>query len=450
MTISYSQALEYVYSLTDFKVPPEKRYGADVVDPTRPVQLLASLGDPHQDYASIHIAGTKGKGSVAAICASALTAAGLRTGLYTSPHLLEFTERIQVDRLAISKAAFAALVEEMQPFVGKFAGITTFEVATALAFLFFSRQAVDVAVIEVGLGGRLDATNVVTPLVSVISSLSYDHTQLLGETLAEIAAEKGGIIKSGIPVISAPQPSDALAVITALAQEYRAPLSVVESRSERFLDWWYHLEESTVNGQRFSAGRVGLPGESYFLPLLGEHQAINGTVALAALQKIKYALPSLSDEAIRQGMATVTWPGRFQIIGERPTLVVDGAHNVDSVRRLRQTLQDYYPGRRIILILGVAIGKDLEGIVRTLSPVADELILTAAKHARSIPVHKLMQIVGTDQGARTSESVADALAQSLEMADHDDVICAAGSLFLVGDMIAAWQEKQEHPDELLE
>jgi dihydrofolate synthase/folylpolyglutamate synthase len=450
MTISFSQALDYIYSFTDYEVLPEQRYGPDAVDPTRTAKLLAALGNPHQAYSSIHIAGTKGKGSVAAICESALAAAGLRTGLYTSPHLQDFTERIQVGREIIPKDAFANLVEEVRPTVDQIPGITTFEVVTALAFLYFSRQAIDVAVVEVGLGGRLDATNVVIPLVSVITSLSYDHTHLLGETLPEIAAEKGGIIKPGVPVITAPQTDDALAVLSTIAQERGAPLSVVESRSLISQDWWYRVEESTIKGQRFMAGQVGQPGEVYNLSLLGTHQAINGTVALAALHHAKRDLPELNDEVIKQGVASVSWPGRFQILQERPTLIVDGAHNVDSVNRLCDTLEALFPGRRIILILGVTIGKAIEGMIEALTPVAAELILTAAEHPRAIPSRKLAEFVTTDTPFNLTESVADALALAFEMAGHDDIICATGSLFVVGDLLTDWKRRQENPHGLYE
>ncbi|MBN1314086.1 MAG: hypothetical protein JXA42_01415, partial [Anaerolineales bacterium] len=261
--MNYQQALEYIYSFTDYEVKPQNRYSPDVMDPTRPLRLLELLGNPHLAYPTIHIAGTKGKGSVAAICASVMQSAGLRTGLYTSPHLQEFNERIQLDGIPISAAEMVDTIELVRPAVAQIEGITTFEVVTALAFLYFKNCKVDVAVIEVGLGGRLDATNVVQPLVSIITSLSYDHTYLLGNTLAEIAAEKGGIIKPGIPVVSAAQVDEARIVLERLAREKSAPLTMVGR------DWWFEMdghglgEQSMYSGQILIAGPANQTGHEY-------------------------------------------------------------------------------------------------------------------------------------------------------------------------------------------
>ena len=297
MTISYTQALGYIYSFTNYEVEPQYRYAPGVIDPTRPARLLSLLQNPHLGYPSIHIAGTKGKGSVAAICASALFAAGLRTGLYLSPHLQSFTERIQVNGSQISHTELASLVSDVRPAVAQVEGITTFELITALAFLHFARCQVEVAVIEVGLGGRLDATNVICPLVSVITSLSYDHTHLLGETLAEIAAEKGGIIKPGVPLVSAPQPEEALAVLERIAAEKSATLMLVGRDSQ------YESGHSDLDGQRFYADCpdcVGRPGGSYHIPLLGEHPCPVGPLRVApSLVTPSLVTPSLVTPPMR-------------------------------------------------------------------------------------------------------------------------------------------------------
>ncbi len=436
---SYEDALDYIYSFTDHSVRPEQRYGPDVVDPTRPARLLRLLGDPHQAYPSIHVAGTKGKGSVAAICASALRAAGLRTGFYTSPHLQSFTERIQVDGRPIDPGVLAELVDEVRGAVDQIDEITTFEVITGLAFLYFCRQQVDVAVVEVGLGGRLDATNVVRPLVSVITSLSLDHTYLLGETVAAIAAEKGGIIKAGVPAVSAPQVGEAAAVLRAIAAERGASLTTVGERAAA-ADWWYEPGEMTLEGQSFRAGRAGEAGSWYHLPLLGPHQLINATVALAALDTLQEKVPALQNGAIRQGLATVEWPGRFQILQRRPLVVVDGAHNVDSADKLRRTLEIMFPGRRIILVFGVAADKDVDGMIQELMPVASQVIVTSAAHPRAIPAAELRSRVGAHGYASTlSAGVPEALEMARQAAGPDDVICVTGSLFVVGDALTAWQ-----------
>jgi dihydrofolate synthase/folylpolyglutamate synthase len=439
MPLSYSEALDYIYSFTDYEVKPEYRYAPDVIDPTRPGRLLALLDDPHARFPSIHIAGTKGKGSVAAICASALQAAGLRTGLYTSPHLQRFNERIQLDGRVIPDDELAALVDEVRPAVDQIDGITTFEVITALAFLYFARQGVEFAVVEVGLGGRLDATNVVQPVVSVITSLSLDHTHLLGETLAEIAGEKGGIIKPGIPVVTAWQPPEALAVLNAIAQERGTPVTVVGR------DWWYELDEVTLDGQTFRAGKRGEAGDAYSLPLVGEHQVLNATVALAALDIVRERRPGLGldSQNVRQGLAQVRWSGRFQVISRRPVIVLDGAHNVDSARKLRRTLEQVFPDRRRILLLGVTAEKDVGGIIDALAPAADEIIVTAADHPRAATAVDLgRQVRHAGFSCAVSSTVEDGLRMALVTAAPSDVICATGSLFVVGDALTAWQRLQ--------
>ncbi len=440
MTFTYSQALDYLYSFTDYEVKPEYRYAPEVIDPTRPRRLLALLGNPHRAYPTIHIAGTKGKGSVAAICASALRVAGFRTGLYVSPHLQVFTERIQVDGMQIGQDELAALVEEITPVLAQVPGITTFEVITALGFLYFSRRSVEVAVIEVGLGGRLDATNVVSPLVSVITSLSLDHTHLLGNTLVEIAAEKGGIIKAGIPVVSASQPEDAMAVLTRISAERGAPLTAVGR------DWWAERGEMRLEGQTFRVGRSGEDGDSFYLPLLGKHQVLNATVALAALAIVKEHLPALDDRAISRGLAEVEWPGRFQILQRRPIVVVDGAHNVESVQDLCLTLGELFPDRRRIFVFGATADKDVAnmvGVVAGFVADRDEVIVTAATHPRAATPADLGKHCASHglEVAFEAPDVPSAVARARAMAGPDDVICITGSLFVVGDALGVWDDE---------
>lgn len=439
MSLSYSEALDYIYSFTNYEVRPEYRYGPDVIDPTRPGRLLALLGDPHRKYPSIHVAGTKGKGSVASMCASVLQAAGQRTGLYTSPHLQRFNERIQIDGRAIADEDLAALVEDTRPVIDQIDGITTFEVTTALAFLYFARERVDLAVVEVGLGGRLDATNVLEPVVSVITSLSLDHTHLLGETLVDIAREKGGIIKQSIPVVTAWQPVEALEALEAIADERGATMKVIGR------DWWYEVQAVTLDGQTFRAGKTGEPGELYTVPLLGEHQAQNGTVALATLDILGERMPGLrlDSQVIRRGLAQVCWPGRFQLISRRPVVVLDGAHNVDSALKLRSALETVFPDRRRILLLGVTADKDVSGIVRALAPVADEIIVTTAEHPRAAPAADLCRhMERAGYSCSVSPDVGSGLGMALGMAAPRDVICVTGSLFVVGEALTIWQRER--------
>jgi dihydrofolate synthase/folylpolyglutamate synthase len=436
MSLSYSEAIDYIYSFTNYEVKPEYRYAPDVIDPTRPRRLLALLGHPQAHYPSIHIAGTKGKGSVAAICASAFKAAGKRTGLYTSPHLQTFNERIQIDGRMIANDELAELVDEIRLVIDQIDGITTFEVITALAFLYFARQQVDIAVVEVGLGGRLDATNLLEPVVSMITSLSLDHTHLLGETLAEIAGEKGGIIKPGVPVVTAWQPPEAMGVLQTIAEERGAPIVVVGR------DWWYEIDETTLDGQLFRAGKREERGERYELALLGEHQVLNATVALAALDLVRDRLPhlALENDTIRRGLAEVHWPGRFQVIHREPVVILDGAHNVDSALKLRRALEELFPSRRRILVLGVTAEKDVGGIIGALAPVADEIIVTTADHPRAAtPLELAREVEQAGFACATSRGVADGLRMALAQASVGDVICVTGSLFVVGDALSVWQ-----------
>src|SRR5262245_53162333 len=282
MPLNYDEALDYLYSLINYEVKRPDRYNPDVVSLDRPRALMEAFGNPQETYPIIHVTGTKGKGSVSAMCASVLHAAGLRVGLYSSPHLQDFRERFRINGELIDPEVLASLVERIRPVVDRTPNLTWFEVTTAIAFLYFAEAGVDIAVLEVGLGGRLDATNIIkSPLVSVITSLSFDHMALLGNTLASIAGEKAGIIKPGIPVVSAPQEPEAFEVLERIASERGAPLTLVGR------DYTFKVDTADEYGQWFSVARRGKPTRRYWTPLLGEHQALNATVALAALDQVR-------------------------------------------------------------------------------------------------------------------------------------------------------------------
>jgi dihydrofolate synthase / folylpolyglutamate synthase len=449
--LSYDEALDYLNSFIDYSVVRADKYSPQTFGLGRMVNFLAALGNPQQRYPALHVAGTKGKGSVAAMSASALQAGGYRTGFYTSPHLLDFRERAQVDGQFIVRAAVAEIVDQLRSVEPQFPGLSHFELTTALAFLYFAREQVDVAVVEVGLGGRLDATNVVTPRVSVISSLSYDHTYLLGNTLAEIAGEKGGIIKPGVPVVSAPQKPEALGVLERLAAERHAPLTVVGR------DWLYHLVAHDLTGQEFevwsAAEQAQLDGlraqghpvdwrpEQLRIPLLGRHQGENAVVAYAALQALRDQGLPLSPEAIRAGLRSVRWPGRFEIVSRRPYLVLDGAHNRDSAQKLTTTLQDYFPGRRVTLIFGASSDKDVSGMLAELlgpGTGITRVILTQAVHPRAQDPEELVNmVIALGVSPEVVSSVGHAVRLALASAKPDDVILACGSLFVVAEASAA-------------
>ena len=280
----YQAALDYLFSFVDYSRTHQQNLAPENFDLSRMRALMEVLGNPQQKYKSIHVAGTKGKGSVSAFCASALQEAGQRTGLFTSPHLKDFEERIQINRKAISRNELVALVDEIKPHVNAIPWLTTFEISTALAFWYFARQEVDIAVIEVGLGGRLDATNVINPLVSVITSISRDHTFVLGNSLTAIASEKGGIIKPGIPVVLAPQRQEPREKLTEIAAERKCHLTQVGR------DYKFQIKTRSLDSQVFSichATEKNNEIEFLEIPLLGDHQAENAATAYAALQIVK-------------------------------------------------------------------------------------------------------------------------------------------------------------------
>jgi dihydrofolate synthase/folylpolyglutamate synthase len=458
MNASYQKALDYLYSFINYEHRRVDQYAPENMSLARPAKLLNLLGDPQLAFPALHIAGTKGKGSVAAMCAASLSIAGYKVGLYTSPHLEEFRDRMRVvhsgdDEGRISESQFVNLVERLKPAVNEVPGITWYELVTALAFMHFAQENVDVAVVEVGLGGRLDATNLLTPLVSVITSLSLDHTYLLGNTIAEIAAEKGGIIKPGVPVISGPQASEALHVLSEVAGEKGAPLTVVGR------EWRYTASREPIDPASYQTGWTQqivitrTPGSTLAprfteleLALAGKHQQENAVVALAALDRVWSRFPALDLEAVRQGFATVRWPGRLQLLPTaegQAAILLDCAHNVDSAEKLSFTLQNDYIYDQLWLILGITVDKDIAGILRTLLPLTDRVILTASSHPRAASLEQLLQTaheLGHAPGSKPD--VAGALATAWEAAGPNDLIAVAGSIFVVGDLLNQWEGLQ--------
>ena len=448
---SYQRALDYLYSFINFEHKSLDRYQASKIDAERPRRLLTLLGAPQNCYPAIHIAGTKGKGSVAAMCAAALRAAGLRVGLYTSPHLREFRERIRVMTLddpdgRISEAAFVDCMDRVRPFVEQFPDITWFEIVTAIGLLHFADRAVDVAVVEVGLGGRLDATNVLTPEVAVITSLSLDHTQLLGDTLAQIAYEKGGIIKPGIPVVVARQQPEALATVEQIVAERGAPLTLIGR------DWQYASDRATGSAQLLTVTDSPdpafiPPGTSFTVALAGEHQLENAAVALAALAVARRRFPTLTLNTIRQGLAMVQWDGRLQLLqaggNDCPAILIDCAHNDDSAARLVAALTEDYQYQRLILVFGAPEDKNVPGMLDRLVPLADEVIVTTANHPRSATPEQLAALVAArGREAVVTHSVPEAFDTALRAAEPGDLVVATGSIIVIGDLLNHWDTLQ--------
>ena len=435
----YQSALDYLYSFVDYSLKQASELAKADFNLNRMYALMAELGNPQNTYPLIHVAGTKGKGSVSALCAAALRAAGYKTGLYTSPHLQDFCERIQVDGQPISHADLAALVDEIKPAVARVPKLTTFELTTALGFLYFARQGASAAVIEVGLGGRLDATNIVTPRVSVITSLSYDHTAVLGDTLTLIAGEKAGIIKPGVPVVSSPQKEEARVVLEKVSAERGCKLTLVGR------DLTFELISHSLDGQTFRLKDDPLTGTSegkeqieFRIPLLGEHQGENAATAYAAL---KASGLDVNEGSIRQGFLDVDWPGRFEIARKQnPTLIFDSAHNQDSFEKLTTTLQTYFPGCKVTLIFGVSEDKHLIEMLTAIRPLLGRVIATQADHPRALEPEKIVEAVrqlGVD--AEAAAPVETALKRALDLSQKDgSIVISAGSIFVTAEAKTAW------------
>ncbi len=430
---AYNQALDYIYSFVDYSLKHSSELAKADFKLDRMFALLSALGNPQNEYPIIHIAGTKGKGSTSALCASALQAAGYKTGLYTSPHLLDFVERIRINGEPVSHELFTNLVEKIKPAVAKIEKLTTFEITTALGFLAFAEQGADAAVIEVGLGGRLDATNVVLPRVAVITSLSYDHMAVLGDTLAKIAGEKAGIIKANVPVVSSPQKDEALEVLMRAASEHNAPFTLVGKDIE------FAPLEHSLDGQSLTIkSRFDSSGPRTFrLPLLGLHQLRNAATAYAALKAGGLNVP---DEAIRRGFAEVQWPARFEVIRREPPVIFDSAHNDDSFARLRDTLETYFPERPVYLIFGASEDKNIPGMFREMKPKIKKMLITRSSHPRALSVEKIQELA--DQAGVPYEAAASvdaALARALELSEKDgSIVLSAGSMFVTAEVMAAW------------
>ncbi len=453
---AYREALTYLYSFIDYSLTRNLRNAPEQFDLGRMRALMAALGDPQRAYPVIHIAGTKGKGSVAAFCATALREAGYRVGLYTSPHLQDFAERIQIDGQPIPHHDLPLVVEQLKPHVARIPRLTTFELATAAAFLYFAQQQVEVAVIEVGLGGRLDATNVVSPLVTVITPISYDHTAILGSTLEAIAREKGGIIKPGVPLTLAPQPEPARQTLLQMAAAREAPVIEVGR------DYLFAPLTRSLDGQRIlvwpvtdgegveafveSGGTVEWAPVGLSVPLLGPHQVVNAATAYAALQVARAQGLDLPQAALLRGFARTRWPARFEVLHRNPPVVVDGAHNREAARQVRLTLDEYFPQWPLVLVFGASEDKDIPGMFAELLPRAREVIFTQAEHPRAAEPGHLQRLARPWQKpSQKVTAVPQALDEALRRAAGEAVVLVTGSLFVAAGARMAWLQRHPTP-----
>jgi dihydrofolate synthase/folylpolyglutamate synthase len=431
--VNYKEALQYLDTFIDYEKIPAYSYTSRSFNLKRMDQLLKLLGNPQKELSALHIAGTKGKGSTALFVASVLQEAGFKTGLYTSPHLIDFRERIRIGKELISKKRVSELVTRMRPEIEKLqkdlslGSFSFFEIYTALAFLFFAREEVDFSVLEVGMGGRLDATNVFKPLVSAITPISFDHTEILGKALSLIARQKAGIIKDKGLVITSPQKRPALRVIKEVCKKRKARLFEV-GKDLKIQNPVFSLHCST-----FDLKGIFGSYKSLKIFLLGEHQLINAASAIGILELLRLYNIEIPGEAIRRGLKKAEWPGRLEVIQKKPFILLDGAQNEASARALAKSIGKIFPYEKLILLLGISRDKDIKGIGKILCPLAKEVIVTAVDNPRAAdPFYLKEELKEFSKKITPVSEVKKAFEYAKTRTTSGDLLCAAGSLYLVG------------------
>ena len=432
---TYDAALKYLFAQTDYEQMLRVRYNRDTFSLARMESLLKSLGDPHKALKCAHIAGTKGKGSTATMLATMLQSCGHKVGLYTSPHLVELRERIRINGDMISQAALTRQINKAAVVVEKMADDkpTFFELMTAIAFLEFVDQKVGVAVLETGMGGRLDSTNVVTPLVCGLTSISMDHMHQLGNTLEAIAAEKAGILKTGVPAVSVPQAPAAKNVLKRIAKQVDAPLLFTGEG----IEFTYRFESSRETGPltRVCVTTPRSQFEHLPVPLMGEHQALNCGLALAMLDQLKERGIAVDDRAAIAGLAKVRLPGRMEMLAAGPRILADGAHNAASIECLIRAVGQYIPYDSMVVIFGCAADKDIDGMMEQITRGADKVIFTRSNNPRAARPEDLAAKYEERSGktAQVAQDLTEALRIANNAVSREDLICVTGSFYLVGE-----------------
>ena len=418
--MNYEQAMEYIHAV---------QWAGHKPGLSRTRTLLAALGDPHKQLRFVHVAGTNGKGSTAAMLASCLQAAGYRVGLFTSPFINRFNERIQVDGQQIPDEELVRLVERVQPAADAMADVPTeFEIITALGMLYFARKQCDIVVLEVGLGGTLDSTNVIeNPECAVITALGMDHVRELGPTLADIAAAKAGIIKPGCPVVSYGGVPEADAVIRRVAAEQNAPLTEVDFRKLQ------------IDGGDLDAVTFDFDGlDGVHLPLIGSYQPRNAAVAITTLRVLRAKGWNVPESAIRTGLETVQWPGRFELLRHAPAFLLDGSHNAHGMRATVQSLKDRFPGEKFVFLVSIMADKDVDEMLQLLAPLAKQFVTVAAHTPRAMPAETLAEhIRAYGCPAEAAGSIEAGVARAMELGGTGPV-CALGTLYFSGDVRQAF------------
>ena len=436
---SYKQAKEFLLQTIDYEKLTQYKYDTSTFDLKRMEEMMYSVGDPHTKRRAVHITGTKGKGSTAIIIASVLKGLGLKTGLFTSPHLIYLGERMKINDKTISQETFVQLLNMLKPYIDRITlknpilMPTFFEIVTAIAFLYFEREKTDLSVLEVGMGGRLDSTNIILPEVSVITPVGYDHTDRLGQTLDRIAFEKAGIIKEGVPVISSIQEPDALAVISKRCKEKKSRLYLVGK------DVLIHdikvTKRNGIFGTEFEIKTWRNNYKNIFLPLVGRHQVENCATAIGALEVLsETGVIKVDNELIINALANIRCQARIEVISEKPLIIVDTAHTVASMKILRESVKENFSFRKLVLVIGLSSDKDIEGVLKEITCISDDLIFTRTGNPREAEPEQMAVMAKrfSHNNLMVIEDIDEALKEAKRIAKRDDLICITGSFFLAG------------------
>ena len=420
----YEEAMKYITEVGNFG----SNYGLE-----RTHKLLEYLGNPEKDLKLIHIAGTNGKGSTTSMITEILIGAGYKVGMYTSPFIEEFEERIQINRRNIPKETLANLIDEVKVAVDRvieegYNHPTEFEIITVLMLLYFKKEKIDFGVIEVGLGGRLDSTNVIIPILQVITSISFDHTNLLGNTLEEIAGEKAGIIKKNIPTVIYPQEEEALKVIKNKCAAMESDLYTADKDNMKFV--------KVVNEDKPYQLLKYKEEFNIFLPLLGEHQILNLSVAMKVIEVLNNRkIVNITTESIIKSIKNVTWKGRLEVLSNNPYVVIDGAHNIQGIKTLSRNIKKYFKYENLHLILGILADKDVEEMIKIITPIAKQVYAVTPNSIRAELADDLKnEIVKYNANCRAFDEYEEAYLEALKNAKENDIILASGSLYMIGDM----------------
>ncbi|NQV04602.1 MAG: bifunctional folylpolyglutamate synthase/dihydrofolate synthase [Candidatus Omnitrophica bacterium] len=439
--MDYNATLDYIDSFINFEKIPQYSY-ASSFNLERQHTFLRELGNPHKDIKTIHIAGSKGKGSTCAIVTEVLKSAGYRVGLYTSPHLLDVRERIRVLDEVIGEAEFTGLIERIKGVAERFRNhqelgrLSFFEILTTVAFLYFKEKDVDFAVLETGLGGRLDATNVTQPIVCGITNISKEHTDKLGDSLEEITREKAGIIKAKGIVVSTLQERDVIDVIRKVCEEKEAKLLELGN------DIKYSIIESNEFGQVFNLDAQGYSYKGLEINLIGRHQVENAALAIGMLR----SCVDIEEGALRAGLRGVPWPGRLQVIQRGPYVILDGAQNVVSIKAVLSSIKEIFCYKRFICIFGISSDKDIKGVSAQLDTLSDMMILSCSQNERAVSPGSLKEHFSKPR-VEVRDSVNEALDLGLRIARKEDLILVTGSLYVVGEAMRFFKEfEYSRPD----